>query len=296
MGRLDRLRQVGEAQLTDLHVAARGADLTSLERKRPDRVKEKYAPHPADDVMHTLSPALNVLGLVGTFAGSTLKGFKNTQEALGEGSRDVGFEAGAELLTGLVTGAGTIPPATLHGARDAALGRPQQSEHPDYVRGYDHVTEMTTSLPVAHDVYPRTKDGYRGGLVAHLAVAYAAVLDEPMLTRMVIAMAKARLPGWSATTPIYGKSDSPAGSVLEAVKEITERTLDRAGSTGARLEDSEALISEWLDALEQAGDGVPYGGPDDAVQAAAAARDLVQSARALIASATEELTIWQREL
>lgn len=293
--RSDRLRRTGRSQLSDIRVASRGADLSSLENAHPDRVKEHYHPVP-DTTADTVGLALKALGVVGTFAGGTLKGFKQIQSALGEGSRDVGFESGQFVLATVTRDDGSISSAALEGAKDAAMNEPRTNKAPEYRRAYGRVWHALSDVPAEHDVYPRTRNAYRGGIIAALAVVYAAAVGRPMLTRTTIALARARLPRWSPANLVYGQREGPAHSVLEAVKEITERTLAGTGQSVETLEAAQGTLATWTADLERACEAAPYDGPEEAVGAAAAATQHLDTASRLIASAIDELSAWEKEL
>lgn len=295
MADLDRLARIGRSQASDLRVAARGADVTSTERTRSDLVKEKYHSG-GDDASDVLGPTLKALGLVGTFAGGTLRGFKQIQEALGEGSRDVGFEHGGLVLGRIANEDGAFSVEAVRGARDAVIGPSRSTKDPAYTKAFERVRDAMRHLPENQDVYPRTRNGFRGGVIAAVAIVYAAVAHEPMLTRMTIAMARSHQPGWTPASLVYGQREAPAHSVLEAVKEITERTLAGAQPTLETLDAAQGAVASWMADLEQAVEGSLYGGPEEALGAAAAATQHLDTSIRLIASAIEELSAWAKEL
>lgn len=279
-----RTRRSFRRQLTDATVVFYGQAPVSLGDVDASRAKSP------EDLLKTPITAV---------AKATYKGFKEYQGVLGGGSRSPGFERGERLLTKLADAEGHHSSDTLHGLRDGLLRNQPRRESRDFLTAYavaQQLAETEIGIPEEYADYPRTLDGYRGGVIAAVAIRFADVVGEPMLGRAARVIHGTKTPARSLRNVLYGAGASVAGSVLDAVKEITNRALEGVRGAASQAEETIAAVEMWRGQLEEARDGAPYGGPDDAIEAAERAVAHLHHARALISSASQELDSWQRSL
>lgn len=279
-----RRRRSFQRQLTDATVVFYGQAPISLSGVDPTGAKGP------DDLITIPIKAV---------AKATYKGFKEYQGVLGGGSRSSGFEHGEQLLADVADSNGRHSPDTLHGLRDGLLHIQPQSEAPEYLAAFARgqgVSESEAKIPEEHTDYPRTVDGYRGGVIAAVAIRYADVLGKPMLGRGARVIHGTKTPKASLKNLVYGAGASVAGSVLDAVKEVTTQTVEGLRGAADQSDQVREAIEVWQESLEQVGEGAFDGGPDEAISAAARSVAHISDVQVLIASASEELAAWQQEL
>lgn len=276
----ERRRRVRRDRITDLGIAAWGAAPTAFSGVDVDKVR---------------SPESIVTGPAGKLVGEAKKGWKATQDALGEGSRKAGFEDASKLLA-KVSADGRLSPDAAEGAKDALLGTQRTRTTKDYMRAYRSLSRLQRQVPVEHATYPRMEDGYRGGVIAATAVEYAAATGRPMLSRVQRAVLSSRTAKWNPGSVVFGSGASLAGSTLDAVKHITESATDDADAASNQVGEGTASVEKWLSLLQQLGAKANSRGPEDAVVAARRAIDHAGDAVRLVHDASLELKTWERDL
>lgn len=280
MTRRGKLGKVTRRRVTDLAVSTYGQIPIALEGVAAEKTKS----------------VSGLTGPVGKVAGAGFKEFKRVQGVFGEGSRDNGFDRGLDILINLTRPDGSLSREATEGARDALLGRQQQNDHPDYERAHREFQHAHNHLPENDSDYPRTEDGYRGGLLAAAATAYSFVNGEPMLGRIHRAVTSSKTKGWRPGNLAFGPGASVAGSTLDAVKEIVERSTDETKDAAKQLDGLTSSVESWKNLLTQADSMSDVGGLDGAVTAAHRAVESIERASKILSPATELIESWAKDL
>ncbi|MGH3089171.1 MAG: hypothetical protein ACRDSJ_17885, partial [Rubrobacteraceae bacterium] len=66
-------------------------------------------------------------------------------------------------------------------------------------------------VPIEHAAYPRTEDGFHGGVIAAIAITYADVTGDPMLGRVQRAVLKTQTAKWNPGNVVFGSGASLSG-------------------------------------------------------------------------------------
>ncbi len=270
-----------QARLSDYTLATYGQAPVTLEDYAVDRPKR------ASDL---------IIGPAGKIATAGLKEFKRIQSVLGEGSRDNGFNRAMDILETLAEPDGSFRKESLLGARDALLDKDPRSDDLAYLRAHKRMTRANEHLPDNDATYPRTIDGYRGGLLAGTATVYGAILGEPMLGRAHRATTRSRKARWSPGNLVFGSGASVAGSTLDAIKEIVERSTDGLTNSTTQLAAAGSAIEEWRNLLASLEADRSGSLATSAIHAAQEAIDEVERATQTSSSASDLIKSWAHDL
>ncbi|MGH3999964.1 MAG: hypothetical protein ACRDTJ_21170 [Pseudonocardiaceae bacterium] len=281
MDEADRLKRVRHNRRSDLETALWGAAPVALASVELDKTKDLLGAVP---------------GPAGKVISGTRTGWKEIQEALGKGARRVGVDHALEILGSLSRSDGSLARDTVEGAKDALLGNGRRGTSPDYRRAYRMLARLTARPPADQETYPRTEDGFRGGLIAGTAVKYADVTGDPMLGRVQRAVLKTQTAKWSPGNVVFGSGASLSGSILDAVKHITESATDDTDSAANQVGEAKEAIEKWRSLLDQLGTMAGTRGPDEATSAAKQASNHAEDAARLARDASHELKGWERDL